>query len=76
MAEKVAKVLNKMTDAKKKDNPPILKYVKNHIRDLFHFPMAVLVKGAAILTEELFIESLPAAWELLLESNQVHINKL
>lgn len=53
------------------ENPVILKYIKNHVRDLFHIPMAILIKSAAILTEDLFIEAIPAAWELLLESNQV-----
>lgn len=54
------------------DNPVILKYIKNHVRDLFHIPMAILIKSAAILTEDLFIEAIPAAWELLLETNQVN----
>lgn len=53
------------------ENAVILKYIKNHVRDLFHIPMAILIKSAAILTEDLFIEAIPAAWELLLESNQV-----
>lgn len=34
-------------------------------------PMATIIKGAAILSEEYFIDALPAAWELLLEPNQV-----
>lgn len=32
--------------------------------------MAAVIKGAAILSEDLFIEAIPAAWELLLEPNQ------
>lgn len=32
--------------------------------------MGILVKSAAILTEDLFVEAIPAAWELLLEKNQ------
>lgn len=44
--------------------------MKNHVRDLFHIPIATLVKAAAILTEEQFVEAIPAAWELLLETNQ------
>lgn len=55
---------------KPKDNPIILKYIKNQIRELFHIPIAALIKGAAILSEDLFIDILPAAWELLLETNQ------
>jgi len=40
------------------------------VRDVFHAPLALLVKGAVVLTEEHFIEILPVAWELLLEPNQ------
>jgi protein unc-80 len=53
-----------------KDTPPILKYIKNHVRDMFHIPISALVKGAVLLTEDLFTEILPVAWELLLETNQ------
>ena len=35
--------------------------------------MATLIKGAAILTEELFVEAMGIAWELLLESDQVRL---
>ena len=52
------------------DNALILKYIKNHVRDLFHVSLGVLVKGAAVLTEDQFTEIIPAAWELLLETNQ------
>lgn len=52
------------------ENSSIFKYIKNHVRNLFHFPMATLIKGAAILSEELFVEAIPAAWELLLETDQ------
>ncbi|XP_037920959.1 protein unc-80 homolog [Hermetia illucens] len=69
-AEKIAKNIKQESETKKKDLPPILKYVKNHVREIFHFPMATLVKGAVILNEDLFTEALPAAWELLLETNQ------
>jgi protein unc-80 len=55
---------------KPKDPPPILKYIHNHVRDIFHMPISALVKGAVVLSEELFTEILPAAWELLLETNQ------
>ncbi|KAG8225919.1 hypothetical protein J437_LFUL005955 [Ladona fulva] len=54
----------------KKDNPPILKYIKTQVRDVFHAPLSVLVKGAVVLPEEYFVEALPLAWELLLESSQ------
>ncbi|KXJ74140.1 hypothetical protein RP20_CCG014272 [Aedes albopictus] len=60
------------TDESKKsqESPLIMKYIKNHVRDMFHVPIATLVKGASVLTEEQFIEVIPVAWELLLESNQ------
>lgn len=61
---------SKEKEASKKNGPPVLKYIKNHVRELFHMPMATIIKGAAILSEEYFIEALPAAWELLLETNQ------
>lgn len=52
------------------ESSPILKYIKDHIREMFHVPMATLIKGAVILNEEQFIEGIPAAWELILETNQ------
>lgn len=51
----------------------LLKYIKNHVRELFHVPMSIMVKCAAVLTEDLFIEAIPAAWELLLDKNQVKL---
>ncbi|XP_049820328.1 protein unc-80 homolog isoform X2 [Aethina tumida] len=57
-------------DGKPKEPPAILKYIKSQIKDVFHAPLAVLLKGATILTEEHFIEIIPVAWELLLESNR------
>ena len=52
------------------ENSLVLKYVKNQIRDLFHVTFSTLIKGAVVLTEDQFIEIMPAAWELLLETNQ------
>jgi len=40
------------------------------VRNVFHAPLALLVKGAVVLPEELFIDIIPVAWELLLESDQ------
>lgn len=60
---------DKQSEKKAEENSPVLKYIKNHVRELFHVPMAVLIKSAAILTEDSFIEVIPAAWELLLEKN-------
>lgn len=55
---------------KKQETSPILKYIRNQLREMFHVPMATLIKGAVILNEEQFIEGIPAAWELILEPNQ------
>ncbi|XP_021940294.1 protein unc-80 homolog isoform X4 [Zootermopsis nevadensis] len=64
------KTLKKDETEKLKEQPPILKYIKTQVRDVFHAPLAVLVKGAVILSEEYFVDILPIAWELLLEANQ------
>lgn len=40
------------------------------MKDGFHSPLAVLLKGAVIMSEENFQEIMPVAWELLLEWNQ------
>ncbi|KAK0091968.1 hypothetical protein PV326_002441 [Microctonus aethiopoides] len=50
--------------------PQILKYIKTQVKDAFHAPTATLVKGAVVISEDLFVDILPIAWELLLESNQ------
>lgn len=61
----------KMDNGKKsKENCLILKYVKNHIRDLFHIPMAILLKAVVIMPEEQISDLLPSVWELLLEHDQ------
>lgn len=55
---------------KSKENCLILKYVKNHIRDLFHIPMAIILKAVVIMGEEQVSELLPSVWEMLLEHDQ------
>ncbi|XP_059219265.1 protein unc-80 homolog isoform X7 [Stomoxys calcitrans] len=70
MAEKLAKAFRQEREKKEQEEPPILKFIRFHIRSLFHFPFATMLKGAVILTEEMVIEAMPAAWELLLETNQ------
>lgn len=57
-------------EKKRGETSPILKYIRNHLRELFHVPMATLIKGAVILSEEQFVDGIPAAWELILEPNQ------
>lgn len=61
---------SKQSEKKQQETPPILKYIKNHIRGMFRIPMATMIKGAAILTEEQFVNIIPATWELLLEQDQ------
>uniref|UniRef100_A0A8D8WHB4 Protein unc-80 homolog n=1 Tax=Cacopsylla melanoneura TaxID=428564 RepID=A0A8D8WHB4_9HEMI len=61
---------SKKQEDKVKDSHPILKYLKTQVRDVFHAPIATLIKGAVVLTEDQFSDILPIAWELLLESNQ------
>ncbi|XP_058983127.1 protein unc-80 homolog isoform X4 [Musca domestica] len=70
MAEKLAKAFRQEREKKEQEEPPILKFIRFHIRSLFHYPFATMLKGAVILTEEMVIEAMPAAWELLLETNQ------
>ncbi|XP_023318464.1 protein unc-80 homolog isoform X2 [Trichogramma pretiosum] len=57
-------------DYKEKELSPVQKYMQIHVRNAFHAPIATLLKGAAIVTEDLFVSILPVAWELLLENNQ------
>ncbi|XP_037891733.1 protein unc-80 homolog isoform X5 [Glossina fuscipes] len=70
IADKFAKAFRKEIDKKDQEEMPILKFIRFHVRSLFHFPFATMLKGAVILTEEMIIEAMPAAWELLLETNQ------
>ena len=70
MAEKLAKAFRQKKERKEQEETPMLKFLRFHVRNLFHFPFATMLKGAVILTEEMVIEAMPAAWELLLEPNQ------
>ena len=65
-----AKAMEPPEDDKEKEPPPMTKYLKNQVRDSFHAPLATLLKGAVVMSEELFIDIIPVAWELLLEMNQ------
>lgn len=56
-------------DFKGKEFTPIQKYMQMQVRNAFHAPLATLLKGAAIMSEDIFIDILPVAWELLLEIN-------
>lgn len=57
-------------EEKPKYEPPILKYIKTQVHDAFHTPLALLVKGAVLLTEENYVDMIGIAWHLLLETNQ------
>lgn len=47
------------------------KYLKNCVGEhAFHTTLAILIKGAVVVPDEIFVEILPFAWELLLEVNQ------
>ncbi|XP_067617924.1 protein unc-80 homolog isoform X6 [Eurosta solidaginis] len=70
IAERLADAFHQKKEKKELDEPAILKYQRFHIRTLFHYPFATMLKGAVILTEEMVIEAMPAAWELLLDTNQ------
>jgi len=35
-----------------------------------HTPLAVITKAAAILSDDVFIDMMPVAWELLIETDQ------
>lgn len=40
------------------------------VMSLFHSPLSTLIKGTVVANEETFVEVMPIAWELLLESDQ------
>lgn len=53
-----------------KDEIPCYKYLKSHVKSLFHNPMSLLLKGALVLQPHMFVELLVLSWELLTESDQ------
>ena len=40
------------------------------VLNLMHTPLAVITKAAAILSDDVFIDMMPVAWELLIETDQ------
>ncbi|XP_067144484.1 protein unc-80 homolog isoform X1 [Centruroides vittatus] len=62
------------TSSKKKqekiEQDQILKYLKSQVRGLFHSPLSMLIKGAVIMSDEIYKRTMSISWELLLESNQ------
>ncbi|XP_064455968.1 protein unc-80 homolog isoform X2 [Ornithodoros turicata] len=70
-----AKLTIPPTESKKKSHTPkeenpMLKYLKTQVMSLFHSPLSTLIKGAVVASEDTFVEAMPLAWELLLESDQ------
>ncbi|KAJ8665380.1 hypothetical protein QAD02_007042, partial [Eretmocerus hayati] len=49
---------------------PMLKFLQGQVMDAFHAPINTLLKGAVVMSEDIFIEVIPVAWHLLLETNQ------
>ncbi|XP_023210931.1 protein unc-80 homolog [Centruroides sculpturatus] len=62
------------TSSKKKqekiEQDQILKYLKSQVRGLFHSPLSMLIKGAVIMSDDIYKRTMSISWELLLESNQ------
>ncbi|XP_071508730.1 protein unc-80 homolog, partial [Diadema antillarum] len=52
------------------EDTPIMKYLKMQAMDLYHSPLSLLAKAAPILSEDVYDNILPLAWELLLDSSQ------
>ncbi|XP_069159541.1 protein unc-80 homolog isoform X1 [Procambarus clarkii] len=46
---------------------PIIKYMKTQVKGLSHVPLSVVCKAVAVMTEDLLLDVVPQAWELLLE---------
>lgn len=69
-AAEFAKAMEPLDSDKEKEPPALVTYMQNQVQNAFHAPLSTLLKGAVIMTEDLFIDILPVAWELLLETNQ------
>ncbi|CAE1324419.1 UNC80 [Acanthosepion pharaonis] len=54
----------------KPDPLPIVKYITCQAQNLTQCPMAVVTKAAPILSESTFVDMMPVAWELILETDQ------
>jgi hypothetical protein len=65
-----ARAMAPSKDDKNKEELPMLKYINRQVKDAFHAPLGTLLKGALVMSDDLFIDILPVTWELLLEMNQ------
>lgn len=71
LSDKIVKAFNsRIGDMRNKDKSPMLKYIDNNVRFIFHFPISTLLKSIPVLGEDLVTAVLPIAWELLLDTNQ------
>ncbi|XP_041120448.1 protein unc-80 homolog isoform X3 [Polyodon spathula] len=53
-----------------KKDTGMLKYIRNQVMSLSPAPLSLLIKAAPILTDEMFGDVQPAAWELLLSVDE------
>ncbi|GAB6032279.1 hypothetical protein CHUAL_010920 [Chamberlinius hualienensis] len=53
-----------------KEPSPILRYLQTQVQNLFHCPLAILIKSCVIASDDVFTDIIPVAWELLLENDQ------
>ncbi|KAA0713172.1 Protein unc-80 -like protein [Triplophysa tibetana] len=58
------------SNAEGKKDTGMLKYIRNQVMTLSPAPLSLLIKAAPILTEDMYGDILPAAWELLLSVDE------
>ncbi|KAI2663401.1 hypothetical protein H4Q32_011921 [Labeo rohita] len=58
------------SSAEGKKDTGMLKYIRNQVMSLSPAPLSLLIKAAPILTEDMYGDILPAAWELLLSVDE------
>ncbi|XP_050693714.1 protein unc-80 homolog isoform X3 [Eriocheir sinensis] len=65
----LSKEVNNKEDKKlpKKGDTLIMRYIKTQVMGLSHAPLSVVCKSVAVMSEELLLDAVPQAWELLLE---------
>uniref|UniRef100_A0A9J8CLI5 Unc-80 homolog (C. elegans) n=1 Tax=Cyprinus carpio carpio TaxID=630221 RepID=A0A9J8CLI5_CYPCA len=58
------------SSAEGKKDTGMLKYIRNQVMSLSPAPLSLLIKAAPILTDDMYGDILPAAWELLLSVDE------
>ncbi|TRZ04189.1 hypothetical protein DNTS_011989 [Danionella cerebrum] len=58
------------SNAEGKKDTGMLKYIRNQVMSLSPAPLSLLIKAAPILTEDMYGDTLPAAWELLMSVDE------